>query len=125
MTGLVDMVAALVPLRMMELAGLGHGRLRLHLAEMVCTCKHQCRGAATILGTHGDDLQYGGRHRSDARRALVDGLAVAALCAPGGVWWSGRHWCADHTVCQAAEQQAQEDPTLRVVDVSLPGPAGA
>lgn len=102
---LVDMLLALVPMRMMELAGLDAARLQLHLDRMpcdACTPKQgDCRGVATILGTHGADLMFnvttshGRRSRSAARRALVDGLAVAALLADGGVWsFAGLHFCA-------------------------------
>lgn len=49
--------------------------------------------AATTVGTHGDDLQFGGRHCAEAFNALARGLAVAALTAWGGVTWEGMRWC--------------------------------
>src|SRR5699024_4644825 len=91
-------------------------------------------GAVDIIALHGDDLQYGGRHRSDARRALVDALAVAALLTPGGVLTSGLgHWCArPHDGCvnpagRPTVIRSVVDPTPTanrrrrpVVDVNLP-----
>ncbi|ONK13258.1 hypothetical protein [Streptomyces sp. MP131-18] len=51
--------------------------------------------AATVLGSHGDALQFGGKHCREAFNALARGLAAAALTADGGVTWLGAHWCAD------------------------------
>jgi hypothetical protein len=51
------------------------------------------RDQAVTVGTHGDDLQYGGRHCADAFNALARGLAAAALTAWGGVTIAGAHWC--------------------------------
>lgn len=39
--------------------------------------------------------------------ALAKGLAAGAY-VPGGVTAFGRHWCADHTACLAAEAKAAE-----------------
>lgn len=52
------------------------------------------------VGTHGDDLQYGGPHCKDAFHALARGLAISALLADGGVDFLGIHWCADPS-CRA------------------------
>lgn len=98
-SGLRDMLAALVPLRMHELAAVPWERLRLHLDTMTCgVCKDGCRGAAQVVGAHADALQYtpGTPASGAARRALVDGLAVMALVADGGAWdvMGGLHWCA-------------------------------
>ena len=49
--------------------------------------------SAEIIGTHGDDLQYGGKHCAQTFNALARGLAVAALTADGGVDFDGLHWC--------------------------------
>lgn len=50
--------------------------------------------AATVVGSHGDALQFGGKHCKEAFNALARGLAAAALCAWGGVDFDGLHWCA-------------------------------
>lgn len=50
--------------------------------------------SAVTVGTHGDDLQFGGKHCAEAFNALARGLAVAALVAWGGVTYEGLHWCA-------------------------------
>lgn len=49
---------------------------------------------ATTIGTHGDDLMFGGQHCKTAFNALARGLAAAALTADGGIDWDGLHWCA-------------------------------
>jgi len=46
------------------------------------------------VATHGDDLQYGGKHCKDTFHALARGLAITALQADGGVDFLGLHWCA-------------------------------
>jgi hypothetical protein len=46
------------------------------------------RGLATVIASHGDDLQYGGKHCVDAFVALANALACLAY-APGGVTFSG------------------------------------
>lgn len=51
------------------------------------------RQQAVTVATHGDDLQFGGRHCKDAFNALARGLAAAALTAWGGVTVAGAHWC--------------------------------
>lgn len=133
------MLSALVPLRMWELIDAPAGALRAHLEQMRCSghpSSEPCWGAATIIASHGDDLQFGGRHRPDARRALVDGLAVGALLADGGVFASQLgHWCArEHEGCsnpggRPTVQRTITDPPPTVwapppkrpiVDVHLP-----
>ena len=48
---------------------------------------------ATTISSHGDALQFGGRHCAEAFNALAEGLAVAAYL-PGGVTFAGvLHWC--------------------------------
>jgi hypothetical protein len=49
--------------------------------------------AATTIGSHGDALQYGGKHCAQAFSALARGLAAAALTVEGGVDFQGLHWC--------------------------------
>lgn len=39
--------------------------------------------------------------------ALAKGLAAGAY-VPGGVTAFGRHWCANHAACEAAEVEARE-----------------
>jgi hypothetical protein len=39
--------------------------------------------------------------------ALSKGLAAGAH-SPGGITFLGRHWCVDHTRCEAAEIEAAE-----------------
>lgn len=73
-----------VPMHMVELCGLDPD----HLAAIA---SH----AATAIGSHGDALQYGGKHCREAFNALARGLAAAALTADGGVDYGGQHWCAD------------------------------
>lgn len=138
MTGVfADMLALLVPLRMEELRTTNAEHLQDHLKKMTCAGHKTgtpCQGAVDIIACHSDDLQYGGRHRPDARRALVDSLAVAALLTPGGVHTSGLgHWCArPHDGCvnpagrpTVIRPVVDPTPTVKrrrrlVVDVQLP-----
>jgi len=60
---------------------------------------HTGRAVAVLLGEHGDDLLFGGKHCAEAFAALATGLACLAW-QPGGVTVFGRHFCADHTQCQ-------------------------
>jgi len=60
------------------------------------------QAVAMLLGEHGDDLLFGGKHCAEAFAALATGLACLAF-TPGGVRFAGLHFCADHTQCQAAE----------------------
>jgi hypothetical protein len=46
----------------------------------------------TVIGSHGDDLIYGGRHCAATFNALARGLALLAY-QPGGVDFAGHHWC--------------------------------
>jgi len=55
--------------------------------------------AASFVGSHGDDLQFGGRLCAATFNALAAGLALLAT-APGGVTFAGEHWCtAPHAGC--------------------------
>lgn len=57
-----------------------------------------------LLGTHGDNMLYGGRHAGETFTALAYSLAHLAQ-QPGGVTFAGIHWCADHAVCKGADEQ--------------------
>jgi hypothetical protein len=48
----------------------------------------ECAGA---VASHGDDLQYGGKHTAEAFNKLALGLACLAY-QPGGVTFMGAHW---------------------------------
>jgi len=63
---------------------------------------HTGQAVAVLLGEHGDDLLFGGRHCAEAFAALATGLACLAW-QPGGVTVFGQHFCADHAQCRAAE----------------------
>lgn len=73
---------AAVPLRILEVRGWTVDR-RLEA----------CRECAPVLASHGDDLQFGGKHTQAAFAALVTGLACMAY-QPGGVRFMGRTWVA-------------------------------
>ena len=85
--------------------------------------------AATIVGSQGDILQYGGGKRGEVANVfnhLARGLACAAYQI-GGVTFAGYHWCTDHTVCEGAEDGPAvevEPKSARVprpvVDLELP-----
>jgi hypothetical protein len=79
---LIEALRLAVPLHMLELRQLT-ARERAEIA----------RACAATVASHGDDLQFGGRHARDAFNALARGLAAAALTAWGGVTFAGVHWC--------------------------------
>ncbi|GAB3162119.1 hypothetical protein GCM10027258_80500 [Amycolatopsis stemonae] len=54
--------------------------------------QHLAAEAATTIGSHGDDLMFGGKHTAAAFAALARALAVLAH-QPGGVTFAGLHWC--------------------------------
>ncbi|SEM82464.1 hypothetical protein [Streptacidiphilus jiangxiensis] len=59
------------------------------------------REAANMIASHGDDLQFGGRHAAATAASLARGLALLAG-APGGVTFAGVHACLeDHEGCPA------------------------
>lgn len=60
--------------------------------------------SATVIGSHGDDLQFGGKKRREAFAALARGLAALSF-APGGVEFFGAHWCARHVESESREGQ--------------------
>ncbi|WP_327378671.1 hypothetical protein OG393_32675 (plasmid) [Streptomyces sp. NBC_01216] len=51
------------------------------------------------IASHGDDLQFGGKHQSSSRTALAKGFAILAR-AEGGLTALGVHACtAPHPFC--------------------------
>ncbi|MGW4075950.1 hypothetical protein ACWELB_20975 [Streptomyces asiaticus] len=81
---LLETLRLAVPMHMDDLRG--------STPEQRCAIASRC---ATVIGSHGDALQFGGKHCAEAFNALARGLAAAALTAPGGVDALGGHWCAD------------------------------
>lgn len=89
----------------------------LHMAELerlpVDMLPGIASAAATVVGSHGDALQFGGKHCREAFNALARGLAAAALTAPGGIDYLGAHWCAT-PACRANrrfDHADEESPT--------------
>lgn len=83
-----------VPLWMNEVA-------RLTEDERIATA----RECSQMIAEHGDDIIFLSPRKGDtaeAFNALARGLACAAH-QPGGVWFMGAHFCADHSACKAAE----------------------
>ena len=106
-----------VPMHMVELTGLPPDALTAIATR-----------SADILSTHGDDLQYGGKHCAQTFNALARGLAVAALTADGGVDFAGQHWCATPG-CRATSRREhaagdeRERPVPPAEPARRPGPA--
>lgn len=71
---------AAVPLRILE--------MREWPMDRVVATAREC---APVIASHGDDLQYGGKHTADAFNKLAQGLACMAY-VPGGVTFLGDHW---------------------------------
>lgn len=79
--------------------------------------QHLASEAATTIGSHGDDLMFGGKHTAAAFAALARALALLAH-QPGGVTFAGLHWCVgsghhgtrDQAPCAAelAREQAHQ-----------------
>lgn len=88
-----------VPMWMVEVDG-----LPLDMLTGIATA------SAVTVGTHGDDLQFGGKHTRDAFNALARGLAVAALVAWGGVTYEGLHWCATPGCRDPGDADAHPQP---------------
>lgn len=51
----------------------------------------EAKRCSDVVGAHGDDLLFGGRHCADAFNALARGAAIMAY-APGGVTVFGDHY---------------------------------
>lgn len=95
---LATTLQALVPLRMAELR-FGYGRGQL--AELG-------RAQTDVIGSCGDSLLYRTEDTSRAFKALLTGIACAALLADGGITVLGLHWCdQDDASCPNGR------PTLR------------
>lgn len=87
-----------VPLRMAELADVPHADL---LTDMQRLWPTDPDGRREPWVQYADALLYAapGPQVRDSLRALVTGLAVAALVSDGGVTFDGLHWCTNHTHC--------------------------
>jgi hypothetical protein len=88
---LLMMLSASVPLRIQQLLTHPHrNSIQRHWAER----------AADEVASHSDDLMFGGPKRGNTAAVfnrLAEGLAALALC-PGGVLFTGLHWCTEHQV---------------------------
>lgn len=51
---------------------------------------------------HADDAMFAGVHAAEGMTNIIRALALLSF-APGGVTFSGLHWCPDHAACIAAE----------------------
>ncbi|OIV36966.1 hypothetical protein BIV57_13310 [Mangrovactinospora gilvigrisea] len=86
-----EILLATVPLAIRQQPDLGR-------AEMMRTAQKFARQ----IGSHGDDLQFGGRHRGATLSALISGFALLSR-AEGGVTALGVHACrAPHEGCPGA-----------------------
>lgn len=97
---LATMLDALVPLRMHELKT----RDKQELASLG-------RAQVDALASHGDALLYKVKGETAlAFKALLTGIACAALVADGGITVLGLHWCAlPHEHCpKTAPRQSKE-----------------
>lgn len=82
---LVESLRVAVPLHMTQLASRSPEEL-IRIAA----------GSATIVGSHGDVLQFRSTKRGQTAKAfnaLARGLAAGALVAWGGATFAGLHWC--------------------------------
>lgn len=85
---------------------MGHGekqiracRSRPRCAEKDCRCKGEgCTDKSCWCHVQGEPAYSAGEVFSK----LASGLAAAAF-QPGGITFSGQHWCTDHDACRAAE----------------------
>ena len=85
---LADWLTFMVPLFIAELRHMTDEEIRRARAD-----------ALEQIASHGDDLQYGGRHQGSSRTALAKALAILAR-AEGGVTALGVHAClAPHVDC--------------------------
>jgi hypothetical protein len=107
---LLETLRLAVPMHMVELRPLEPS----HRAEIASRC-------ATVIGSHGDALQFGGKHCAEAFNALARGLAAAALTAPGGVDALGGHWCSDPW-CRATTRFDHADDEPPTEPLPVPGP---
>ncbi|MFD8626664.1 hypothetical protein ACFV4E_22735 [Streptomyces hygroscopicus] len=107
---LLETLRLAVPMHMAELRPLEPS----HRAEIASRC-------ATVIGSHGDALQFGGKHCREAFNALARGLAAAALTVPGGVDFLGAHWCTDPW-CRAKNRfdHADDEPPTTTQQTDIP-----
>jgi hypothetical protein len=106
-TVLTESLAFAVPFAMAEFRSSGRST-----AWLVGEAKRM----ATFLATHGDDLQFGGKHCGPAFNALARGLACLALVADGGAAFAGLHWCRVPR-CPGPDAEHLPSPA-RTVDVA-------
>ncbi|MEU6562527.1 hypothetical protein [Nocardia nova] len=102
---LANVLIALVPLCIAETRSWPDHKIR-----------REANTAADVIGSHGDDLQFGGRQRGPALHALAMAFALLAR-AEGGITTFGVHAClAAHDRCPAERgtppprQNAAESP---------------
>lgn len=83
----------------------------------------EAKRMATVVASHGDDLQYGGKHCAEAFNAFARSLACAALVADGGVSFAGLHWCAAPRCRDPLADHPETAPELRrlVEDIQVAG----
>jgi hypothetical protein len=89
-------LAVAVPVEMAALAALDDELRAVQIG------RHTGLAVAGVLGEHGDQLLYGGRHCVETFAAVARGLACLAF-ASGGVTVFGMHWCARHELCLEAD----------------------
>ena len=77
------------------------GRLAMLPWSLVERVAHE---SATVIASHADDLQFGGKHCREAFAALARGLAATSF-SPGGVNLFGAHWCNRHPEATAQDGQ--------------------
>ncbi|WP_157876173.1 hypothetical protein [Peterkaempfera griseoplana] len=93
-------------------------QLRNCTPEQVLARASRC---ATVVGSQGDALQFGGKGCATAFNALAEGLACAALTAQGGVDFVGLHWCT-RPACRAASRYDHADEYPATTPATVPAP---
>ena len=76
------------------------------------------RECAEVVASHGDDLQYGGKHCADTFNKLACGLACLAH-QPGGVKFLGYHWIVDQAADPGGRLTKDFREVLERLDVKL------
>ena len=121
-----------IPLRMAELHAMSPTERRRIIRMWAAD-------AADVVAVRGDQLMYrtkptkGEGGTADTFNHLARGLAALAYC-PGGVLFTGRHWCVEHPGGLAATSVAElactrgddpdEEPEVRLRRVFTVHPAG-
>lgn len=91
-----ETLALVVPMRMAELSAADpRDLIEWHRAAHTANDQSHLLPYVDVLLYGNDRTQLG-----PARRALVDGLAVAALVADGGITLLDLHFCTDHNRCK-------------------------